>query len=649
MRVTPRLLMFGLLTSSLLSAAATPATAAPAGNAETPLVEGFEYPLQEAIPGITLSRGNGRIQLVDCANGGAGLLRVRSSVREEEFCFDVKGPGGYLALELRQTYQLRGDDQNHVEATVTVNNVEQPEVTVPDRSWVTLPVKAGDGGNTLVELRSKDEAPANNAAPAGPVPFAAKVNVGDPADGGRSCSAVLVHPSWVMTTKQCLAGALTPEGALQRATTVTVGRADVSGSGPGYVGSAGAVVQHPDRDVVLVRARFEAGVKPVTVPDAPVGLDGTLEAVGFGRTASTWVPDQAHSTDVTVTPATDTTLQVAGTAPEATFCQGDAGGPVLRRTGDRVDVVALLDAGGQKGCLAAAADATAGAVATRVDGLGDWVRRSISEVSLLGVHGVDGGRFTERDGLIGVSELSGKLWLYPGSPTPGVLDMPIMMGTGGWNGMAEVTVGDFTGDGKDDVAAVEKSTGKLWMYPGVAGPALGSRVLMGSGGWNGMAELIAGDFTGDGKDDVAAVEKSTGKLWLYPRTGSAVLGSRVVMGTGGWNGMKHLTAGDYNGDGRADVVAVETSSGKLWLYPRTTASGVLGARVLKGSGGWNDAWEIAPGDFNYDGHADLYVELHHSLPSGQIGSPPLPQSLLYPGPNLSGPVTLRMLPSNVDN
>ncbi|MFB7597052.1 FG-GAP repeat domain-containing protein [Streptomyces sp. NPDC056160] len=59
-----------------------------------------------------------------------------------------------------------------------------------------------------------------------------------------------------------------------------------------------------------------------------------------------------------------------------------------------------------------------------------------------------------------------------------------------------------------------------------------------------------------------------------------------------------------NGDGRADLIGREASTGKLWLYPGRTAS--LGSRVLAGSGGWNVMDTVLGlGDVTGDGRADL--------------------------------------------
>ncbi|WP_217141319.1 FG-GAP-like repeat-containing protein [Streptomyces sp. AC627_RSS907] len=197
---------------------------------------------------------------------------------------------------------------------------------------------------------------------------------------------------------------------------------------------------------------------------------------------------------------------------------------------------------------------------------------------------------------------AGRLWFTPGDSTGRLI------GAGGWNGMSALTRhGDFSRDGHEDLIAREASTGKLWLYPGTGTGSLGARELIGSGGWNAMSLITAfGDLTGDGRSDLIAVEKATGRLWLYPGTSTGTLGSRTLIGSGGWNSMNALIGmGDVNGDGRPDLYAREASTGRLWLYPGTS-TGTLGSRTLIGSGGWNAMADFIPvGDFSGDGHPDL--------------------------------------------
>ncbi|KOU52155.1 hypothetical protein ADK55_16750 [Streptomyces sp. WM4235] len=167
---------------------------------------------------------------------------------------------------------------------------------------------------------------------------------------------------------------------------------------------------------------------------------------------------------------------------------------------------------------------------------------------------------------------------------------------GGWDIYnAFAGVGDLTGDGYGDLLARDKSN-VLWLYPGKGGNGQGfaNRVKLGAG-WGIYNKLIgAGDVTGDGRADLLA-RGTDGALWAYPGTGNtaAPFGDRVKIGDSGWNGLGKLTAaGDVNGDGRTDLVGVD-SAGVAYLY---SASGEKGLNTFKGrtslGGGWNTYAEI---------------------------------------------------------
>ncbi|MFZ3498325.1 FG-GAP-like repeat-containing protein [Streptomyces sp. 5.8] len=181
----------------------------------------------------------------------------------------------------------------------------------------------------------------------------------------------------------------------------------------------------------------------------------------------------------------------------------------------------------------------------------------------------------------------------------------------GWTGMSQMLRhGDYNGDGSEDVFARDKS-GILWFYPGTGfgtSKRLGTRVQL-PGTWNAMRDMAAaGDLNGDGKRDLLAVD-AAGVLWSYPGNGKGSFGTRKNLG-GGWGVMNELVgAGDMNSDHRSDLVARDTT-GRLWLYPGNGRGG-FGDRRLIGTGGWNGFKElVGVGDYNGDGHPDLLAHAH---------------------------------------
>ncbi|NUS16386.1 MAG: hypothetical protein HOY69_34165 [Streptomyces sp.] len=234
-------------------------------------------------------------------------------------------------------------------------------------------------------------------------------------------------------------------------------------------------------------------------------------------------------------------------------------------------------------------DSSGGVVVTAADGRQERFGRNSFELNQIAAAGDQTGDHV--DDAVAVDQTTGKLWLYPG-PDYSALSR-LQVGSGGWNGMSWLTGGDVNGDGVGDLDAVQNSDGTLWMYPGVAGGGYTTRVQVGSGGWNGMALLaLTPPLGSDGKKDLVAAQTSDGTLWAYPVNGDGSLGTRVQIGSGGWNGMTELMGGDFNGDGHGDVVGVEKSTGYLWLYPGNGAN-ALATRVQIGNG-WNGMEDLAP-------------------------------------------------------
>ncbi|MER5708585.1 FG-GAP-like repeat-containing protein [Streptomyces sp. NPDC002122] len=148
--------------------------------------------------------------------------------------------------------------------------------------------------------------------------------------------------------------------------------------------------------------------------------------------------------------------------------------------------------------------------------------------------------------------------------------------------------GDLNGDRKADVL-VRDRVGRLWYLPGGF-----TGKLVGAGGWNSMNAIVRhGDFSRDGREDVIAREASTGKLWLYPGTGTGSLGARKLVGASGWNVMgTFLSVGDFTGDGRADLATIANDprlepehQGELRTY-RGLGTGALVAHDLTDGSWW---------------------------------------------------------------
>jgi hypothetical protein len=174
-----------------------------------------------------------------------------------------------------------------------------------------------------------------------------------------------------------------------------------------------------------------------------------------------------------------------------------------------------------------------------------------------------------------------------------------------------VAVGDFNGDGKLDVVTANGATGGL----GVVSVMLGD----GHGGFGtpknyavGSAQAVAvGDFNGDGKLDVVVASGLSDKVSVLLGNGDGTF-TPVPGYASGPAGPVSMAVADLNGDGKLDIVMGTSFS--------NTVTVLLG----NGDGTFGPARNVGPGsssvavaDFNHDGKLDLvsvdststYVEL----------------------------------------
>ncbi|MDQ1057684.1 hypothetical protein QFZ23_001585 [Arthrobacter globiformis] len=147
-----------------------------------------------------------------------------------------------------------------------------------------------------------------------------------------------------------------------------------------------------------------------------------------------------------------------------------------------------------------------------------------------------------------------------------------------------------TSGGVKDAAGNALAADKTWTFTTAA-----------AGGTGGVT-TVSQDFNGDGRADLIARD-SSGVLWSYLGNGTGSFPTRIRVGAG-WSVMTAISAaGDLTGDGRADLVARDTS-GVLWTY-RGNGNGTFPTRIRVGAG-WNIMNAIsAAGDLTGDGRADL--------------------------------------------
>jgi hypothetical protein len=157
-------------------------------------------------------------------------------------------------------------------------------------------------------------------------------------------------------------------------------------------------------------------------------------------------------------------------------------------------------------------------------------------------------------------------------------------------------LGDFNGDGKDDIL-LRRSDGLMSQYF-MNGFQVTSAQVLGANGVEWTLTAVA-DFNGDGKADLL-FRRGDGQLSIYLLNGSQVLAAQLIGGVDPH--FEFVGAGDFNGDGRADILFRRPSDGMLALFLMNGFQ-VIGSQFFGGPG---PEWRVrGVRDFNGDGLADI--------------------------------------------
>src|SRR5438874_1018253 len=162
---------------------------------------------------------------------------------------------------------------------------------------------------------------------------------------------------------------------------------------------------------------------------------------------------------------------------------------------------------------------------------------------------------------------------------------------------------DFDGDCKSDVLWRNSATGEdyVWLMNGLTIATGGFLTTVGDPAWQIQG---TGDFDGDGKADILWRNAVTGEnyIWLMNGLTIASQGSiNVVDPTSGW---QVQGIGDFDGDGRADILWRNSSTGENYIYLMN--GWTIAARGLVNIVEPSSVWELKGiGDFDGDGKADI--------------------------------------------
>ena len=202
---------------------------------------------------------------------------------------------------------------------------------------------------------------------------------------------------------------------------------------------------------------------------------------------------------------------------------------------------------------------------------------------------------------------------------------------GGFWDAQQWLVGDFNGDGKDDMAKAFNDGGLASLDTHLSNGSSFTlqRWATRQGGFWDAQQWLVGDFNGDGKDDMAKAFNDGGlaSLDTHLSNGSSFTLQRWATRQGGFWDAQQWLVGDFNGDGKDDMAKAFNDGGLASIDVHVSnGSGFTMQRWATRQGGFWDTQQWVVGDFNGDGKDDMgkafndgglgSIDVHLSIGSG---------------------------------
>jgi secreted trypsin-like serine protease len=432
-------------------------------------------------------------------------------------------------------------------------------------------------------------------------------------DIGFFCGGAVVAPTKILTAAHCVKGYnWNANGAVVTGTS-QLPSADGTDLHGGTVTGVWRQWNHPSYNATTIDNDIAVLTLPVPVKATPIRMTtsgdttsyqaGTSAKVyGWGRTSSTSDDISETLKTATLPMQSDTTCSGAYGADfvkghmvcagkpasgsdtgTVSACNGDSGGPLV--VNNRIVGVVSW---GVTDCVAKGAYSVFAKVSSYVGA----AYPRLDDTNISGDHKAD-------------------LWVRNASTKTGYskdsngTSFAARESWGNWDGVNVVLQTDLDRDGYQDLVYRRSSDGDVfWAHYVISSGTWSTKQI--ADNWKTRTRIITpGDVTGDYLPDLLSVD-SAGVMWIYPGKGNGTFAARVQVGSG-WNQYNSVRGkGDFNGDGKTDLIARSKSGSAIYLYKGTgkAGSGAFSARVKVRTWADYNAFD-APGDVTGDGKADF--------------------------------------------
>ena len=174
---------------------------------------------------------------------------------------------------------------------------------------------------------------------------------------------------------------------------------------------------------------------------------------------------------------------------------------------------------------------------------------------------------------------------------------------------------DWNGDSKPDVVWQDRTDGFLAVWYLDGADVTGTAVVTPSQVPTSWTIAGAGDFNGDGKPDILWQDRTSGVALVWFMDGAMATGLAALIPSQVTTNWRIAGVADVNGDGKPDILWQDETAGNVGVWIMDGVSATTALPLVPGSVA--TSWRLAgAGDFNGDGKPDL---VWHDVTDGLSG------------------------------
>ena len=181
-----------------------------------------------------------------------------------------------------------------------------------------------------------------------------------------------------------------------------------------------------------------------------------------------------------------------------------------------------------------------------------------------------------------------------------------MYSTGNNSKPTTMTVGDFNNDAILDITVSNFGTGNIGVFFGHHDGTFSDQMTFSTGGNSQPWWVAVGDFNNDHRPDIVTANTGTNNIGIFVAFINGTFFDQMTYSTGISSSPISVAVGDFNNDGRLDIVVANRDRGSIGLFFGYAHDGFLSTPAYS-TGFSSRPVHIVVGDFNNDNQLDLAV------------------------------------------